>query len=436
MKDVEECYWLEMYHYVKDELKAKQPISGTQLRYGFWYAQGKLDYCDIHAYWNHPRFPNKRWDRQDWDIGAAALSSKINTPGATLPELAAVRVLDRPLTVSEYNHPYPNFYAAECMPMLSAFGAFQNWSGIYQYTWAHQPNYDPDQTAMTYFDACASQGTLVHLPACYAMFVRGDVNRGPGRFEYTAPMSEKTELEHMAGMLTGYHRSLHLLDQRNLTLAVRSGISLSDLPDSKVKSHARRVSSWSELPDSVGSPEKNWIANEFGELLWNFEEDKAYFKVDTTGTRVFSGFVRDRQFELDGLVLKPGKTRLDWTTVSLVNTSKKKPDPVKKNVLASGRYLLAASGLIHNTDAVFVSLAGNRISTVHGGNEGTAPFLCEGIPLAITIKSIPPDRVKCFALDAEGNRGQEILPEQDARGSILKLGPEYRTLWYELIINK
>ena len=435
MKEVEEHYWLDMYHYVKNGLKAKQPVSGTQLRYGFWYAQGKLDYCDIHAYWNHPRFPNKRWDREDWDIGAAALSSKINTSQATLPELAAVRVLDRPLTVSEYNHPYPNFYAAECMPMLSAFGAFQNWSGIYQYTWSHQPNYDPEQTKMTYFDACASQGTLVHLPACYAMFVRGDVNRGPGRFEYSAAMSEKDELKQMDSMLTGYHRTLKILDQRNLTLAVRSGIRLSDLPDSKIISDSRRISSWSELPKSFGSPEQKWIANEFNELRWNFEEDKACFQVDTTGTRVFSGFVRQREFNFDGLVIKPGKTRLDWTTVSLVNTSEKKPNPVKKDLLAPGRYLLAASGLIHNTNAEFVSLPGDRISTVHGGKEGTAPFLCEGVPLELTIKSIPPERIECYTLDAAGNRGQKIQAEHSANGSSLKLGPEYRTLWYELMIR-
>ncbi|MDO5581575.1 MAG: carbohydrate binding domain-containing protein [Planctomycetia bacterium] len=436
LKDVEETYWLAMYHYVKDELKAKPPISGTQLRYGFWYAQGKLDYCDIHAYWNHPSFPRKRWDYNDWEIGSAALSSEILSSRATLPGLASARVLDRPLTVSEYNHPYPNFYSAEGIPMLSAFGAFQNWNGIYQYTWAHQPKYDPDFTDKRFFDACASQGTLVHLPASYALFVRGDVQRGSSRFEYSASMSEQKELELMPEMLNGYHRELKLLNDRALTLAVPSGIYLTDLPNSKKNANVKRIESWSDLPETCGSPDRNWIRSDTGELLWNFEKDRAWFQTDTAGTRLFSGFVRDRSFEFDGLTLIPGKTRLDWATISLVRTDLPKSEKLQKcGILPSGRYLLAASGLIHNTGARFVSLPNNRISTVLGGNDGKAPFLCEGVPMELKLHKIDPARVQCYSLDGKGNRNQAVPVSGTAGGSTIKFGPEYKTLWYELILS-
>ena len=90
-------------------------------------------------------------------------------------------MIDRPLTVSEYDHPYPNLYCAEGNPMAAAFGAFQNWSGFYQFAWSHSDSYDPT-AASTFFDMCGNQAKLAHLPACYAMFTRGDVTRGPGKY--------------------------------------------------------------------------------------------------------------------------------------------------------------------------------------------------------------------------------------------------------------
>jgi len=47
--DVEAKYWDEMYRFLKDDIKVKQVVSGTQVEYGSIHAQAKMDYIDYHA---------------------------------------------------------------------------------------------------------------------------------------------------------------------------------------------------------------------------------------------------------------------------------------------------------------------------------------------------------------------------------------------------
>lgn len=438
LKEIEEKYWLDMYRYVKNELKAQPPVSGTQLQYGFWYAQGKLDYCDIHAYWNHPSFPGRAWDQNDWIINKRSLVNYITDSSATLPRLASVRVIDRPLTVSEYDHPYPNLYNAEGNPMIAAFGAFQNWGAIYQFAWSHNNDYDRKQ-ATVFFDVSGNQAKLAHFHASYAMFCRGDVQRGPGKFIYSVPLAEQQETDSSGSSLSGYHRDLRSLDlDPTLSIAVFAGLNLTDLSNKYEPKNVKKIASWSDLPKKFGSPEKKWIRNEFGEILWNFEKDqKGWFSVDTAGTKLFSGFIMGRSFDYCGLTFKPGKTRLDWTTMSLVKTDSVSEKNEKK--FMPGRYLLTASGLIMNTGAKLVELPnGKQISmaSAQGGSMGKAPVLCEGIPMDLILKGIAPEKVSSWSLDQNGVRNESIKPEKTDDGTKLSFGPRYKTLWYEINVEK
>jgi hypothetical protein len=184
----------------------------------------------------------------------------------------------------------------------------------------------------------------------------------------------------------------------------------------------------------MGSPEKKWIRNEFGELYWSFnEETGSYFQVDTPNTKVFTGFVRGRTFEFGGLTLAPGQTRLDWTTFSLV---KAKGEPGRKDRLTPGHYLLAATGLMHNTGTVQKRARPDSVSTApgYGGVPGGAPILCEGIPATITLQA-GEGKVRLFPLDQNGDRTQEV-PATGSTGEIrLDIGPQYQTIWYELVIE-
>ena len=52
-------------------------------------------------------------------------------------QLARSRVAGKPYTVSETNHPFPNEYACEGIPILAAYALLHDWDGIFFYTFAH-----------------------------------------------------------------------------------------------------------------------------------------------------------------------------------------------------------------------------------------------------------------------------------------------------------
>lgn len=418
--DLEDGYWQDMFKYVKS-LGAKQPITGTQLQYGFWNVQAKMDYTDIHAYWNHPSFPGRPWDGNNWYVNSKSL---VNSPAgnwSTLNRLATVRVLGSPMTVSEYDHPYPNLYCAEGLPMAYAMASFQDWAGIFQFAWKHDNNYEP-QYCNSFFDMAGNQVKLAHLPACWAMICRNGVKKGPSQFVYSPEMSKEKELEVMKSGLTGYHRSLDGLGlDYSLALAVTSGIDLTDFAMGKsiaAKPGVKKIQNWSELPDSLGSFEKKWVRSDSGELYYNWErEGKGYFVCSAPEVKVFTGFIDGRQFDLgSGVVFAPGKTRLDWTTFSMVKAD-------------SNRYLLTATGLMANENMDLEDLGQGRITC--GARWGKGPAICEGIPADLTVPAAF-GVVKVYALDQDGNRTREVKVDSKDGKTIVRLDPEYKTIWYEL----
>ena len=437
LHDIENDYWQEMFDYVKG-LGAKQLATGTQLQYGYWHNQARLDYCDIHAYWNHPNFPRRQWDQSDWLITNTCLA---NSPvEGTLSNLAAVRVLGRPFTCSEYDHPYPNSYCAEGNLMLAAVAAFQDWSAIFQFAWSHGDNFER-QTVDPFFDMCSQQTKLAHLPACWAIFARGDVKAGPGEFVYAPEMTEEKELDVMRGSLSEYHRPLAraLGLDKSLALAVYSGLDLSDLNLSKGEAFARakKISAWNDLPDRMGSRDEKRITNEFGEICWDFRKPgKGTFVVDAANSKVFSGFVSE-PIEFDGVRMNVGETMLGWTTISLVKGTNASPRATKNGKLTPGRWLLAATGDMRNDGAIVKKVGDRDVTTAahFGGANGHAPVLCEGIPAAIVLNNLDLERVDVYALDPSGARGVAIPTIAVDEGVKFEIDPKYKTLWYEIVVR-
>ena len=75
------------------------------------------------------------------------------------------------------------------------------------------------------------------------------------------------------------------------------------------------------------------------------------------------------------------------------------------------------------------------ISEAYGGRLGTGPVLCEGIEAELVFAGLG-GRVKCYALDPDGNRVQEVEVSIRPSGeAVLNIGPKYRTVWYEMIVE-
>ncbi|MDO4576032.1 MAG: cellulase family glycosylhydrolase [Planctomycetia bacterium] len=414
---LENEYWQTMYHYVKDELKAKAPIAGTQLQYGSWHAQARLDYCDIHAYWNHPRWTDKPWANDNWYVTNTSMLNTVGKDTESGIRLPALRVFGKPYTISEYNNPFPNMYQSEGLPTLFAMGAFQDWSAIYQYTWLHTNAYDP-QNVTGYFDLAGNTIQLAHLPACWAMFVRGDVKQGT-QYRFAPELSEAKERALFRNSRTGYHRQLGDLVNYAMAFAVRTGLVLPETVKPE-ENPGKTVTGWQDLAEKFGSPEKKWIRNETDQFYMNFERDgKAYFTVQSPQTKLFTGFVDGRTFEIGNLTLKPGKTRLDFLTLSLTQAYR-------------GHLLLTATGMMANTGQQLEDCGNHRLT--HRMHLGEAPVLLEGIPAELVLKTSAKS-VKCYALDPTGKRKMDVPVTLENGTAKWNIDPKYQTIWYELEIH-
>ncbi len=404
--DTEHNYWLGMYRYLKDELKVRPIVSGTQLNYSPTHIQAELDYLDAHSYWNHPHFPGRPWDSRNWYVNNRAL---VNSAGGTLAALAMKRVAGMAYTVSEYNHPAPIVYAAEGFPMIAAFGAFQGWDGIFSFSYGHNTDFEPKQLS-GYFDIKGDTSRLVHMPACVAMFRRGDVV--PARKTLIVPVSRDAERQKLYETLSAW-----TITADNFGLDPRQSLLHATAVD-------LRSTQATKLPELAADTKE--FVSDTGQLRWNLSQAGAgYFTVDTPASKLFTGFVRGRTFQLGDVTLQIGATRLDWATVSLVAIDGKGFD-------RPGRILLAATGLVQNTDAKLRTLDGDKVTL--DNQWGKAPLLCEGIPAQLTLPVAAP-RVHVYPLDEAGNRGPALAAKSQDGKALVTLSPQYKTVWYEVEIR-
>ncbi|HYW80557.1 MAG TPA: hypothetical protein VE890_13320, partial [Thermoguttaceae bacterium] len=364
--------------------------------------QARLDYLDAHAYWMHPTFPGRPWDSNNWYVRNEAL---VNNPGGTLASLASRRVAGMAYTVSEYNHPAPIQYAAEGFPMIAAFGAFQAWDGIFMFAYCHNDDFEPRKVS-SYFDVKANTTRLVHMPACAALFLRGDVTAA--KQTLLAPLSAEAEIEKLHETLTAHSLNTSQFGLDELA-PLRHAVAV-DL-SAKAKPAA-----------AVAPADADVFVSDTDQIRWDVSQQGAgFFTVNTPQTKLFTGFVRGRTFELGDIRLAIGKTRLDWATISMVAVD-------GQGFAGQGRILIAATGDMQNKDANLQQLGGNRVTLQR--QWGTEPILCEGIPARLTLP-VPADRVRLYPLDESGNR-REAIPCSSYKGeTLLTLDPKHKTVWYE-----
>ena len=404
--DTERAYWTGIARYLKDELKAKSVISGTQLGYSPPFVQAELDYIDNHAYWCHPQPISPSWRIRN--------ESMVNSLDCILG-LAGQRVLGKPYTVSEYNHPFPNQYGAEGQPMLRAYGRLQGWDGVFEYTYNHSPDFEPKKNTY-FFSILARTDVLAHFPACAAIFLRGDVQEAKsslvGAVDYPAYFDRLTASKAVGASIgsVGFDKRQALLHKTAVALSGKSGTD----------------------PAAVEKfPENQRIfVSDTGELTCNTEQAGAgYWTINTPNTKLFTGFPQGRTITLGGVTLTVGKTRLDWATVSLVS----------RNATGFGEpgrpanILLAATGMAENKGMVISRVNAKEITMEDKWGEGSV--CVEGIPATITLPVVA-SRAKCFALDSSGNRKQELTVEAAGSSAAqIVLKPEYETVWYEIDVK-
>jgi len=406
--DTERAYWSGIANCVKNELKAKAPISGTQVgHYSPAYIQAELDYVDNHSYWCHPSPVSKEWRIRN--------ESMVNSLSC-IRGLADHRVHGKPYTVSEYNHPYPNQYGAEGQPMLRAYGAFQGWDGVFEYTYNHSPDFEPKRNTY-FFSMVARTDVLAHMPACAAMYLRGDVREAQSSL--VGALDSGTYFERLVSTRAITQGLASLGFDGRQSLLHKTGVELSGKSGTDPKAVEK-------IPES-----QKVFVSDTGELTWNVEEAGAgYFAVNTPNTKLFTGFPKGRTIALGDVSLTVGKTRLGWATVSL--TSRRATGFGEAGKPAT--ILLAATGVAENEGTELVPVGDKEVAFKDRLNWGDGTVQAEGVAAEVTL---PSDAAKttCYALDPRGGRKGQVPVAKAGGGVKLVIGPQYQTVWYEIEVR-
>ncbi len=276
---------------------------------------------------------------------------------------------------------------------------------------------------------------LAHFPACAALFLRGDV--APAREIVTAASTREDWIQRFA---VAAQRDIAYAHPWDDTFDVSGGALPYTLGLSKgLRLLPANPNSPTVKPSNCQTvkPTNRRAVSDTGELVWDVSlEGAGYVTVSAENVKVFTGFVRGRDFDLGGVRLKIGQTEGDWATVSLVSHD------------ATGfggngrpaRILLAATGRACNAGAVLTevdrSLTDEPIIASRGKDWGGGPFQVEGVPAEIFLPS-PASRTTCWALDGSGRRLASVPVQSGLDGNaVVAIGPDYRTVWYEIAVGE
>jgi hypothetical protein len=394
LAETEKAYFDGMRNFIKDELGCKALVTGT-IVFGplGLYAQSDMDFIDAHAYWQHPRFPGRPWDGSNWLVEQKAMT---DCPAdATLFRLAAERLLGKPFTVSEYNHPAPLDSQAECVPMIASFAAAQDWDGIWLYTYSHASDDWYREHLSGYFDVDTNPAKWGFMRAGTAIFRDADVGH-LGRFEFFGLR------EPSCGLLSSLER-LHRKYDRNMAqmLASEADISWRGMLEMGVGLAFGSRTEEQRMQSRV-DPAK---------IEWSVENGRGLY-VAKAGARVLVGHTsRFAQVTDDILIDNPSYAVMTITSLDGVPAS------------TSSKILITACGRCENTGMKFSE---NR-QTV-GRNWGGPPVQIEAVQGTVELDG----RWKCQALGPDGVPKQDVVVFHEGGRSRVGLSPEYKTMWYLL----
>lgn len=179
--DRQNRYYAAMSSFLKDSLGVRVPVSGTNWNFGIpdlaVQSHPDLDYLDNHAYWDHPSFPNEPWSPTDWLITNTPMVD--NPAGGTPTRLfGGVGAMGRPLTVSEYNHAFPNRYQSEGMLFLTVYGAFHDADAVMLFDYNGSTDWRTDRVS-GFFSIHRNTAMMALMPSVARAFREGFVQADP-----------------------------------------------------------------------------------------------------------------------------------------------------------------------------------------------------------------------------------------------------------------
>jgi hypothetical protein len=348
--EIESGFFKEMKSYLKETLGVKSIVADTADHTYFIpglpllrSTSANADVVDAHVYWQHPA------------IWGARNTPMVNDPlHSTVVKLSRSAFAGKPFVVSEVNHPQPNEYLSEMMPILAGYAAFQDWDGIFFYSF--EPKLKDEWQAMLAdpFDFAEDPVRIAQLPAAALMFLRQDLKPAAKVVERTYSTEQVNE-------------SIRLPESE-------APYFTPGFPLSVPLRHATRVRCLDcKTPATVKDDTTGPYLSDTNELTWYAPPEKGgVVTIDTDRSQALVGFVRG-----SGKVTRnlSAEVKNEFCTITLSSMDGK---PISR----STRLLLTATAREQNTGAKW-----NDRHTLWA-ELGTAPTQIEPVTGWVLLRNI------------------------------------------------
>lgn len=266
--DMETGFFRDMEKYLKETLGVKSLITGNA-DHTYWIpgtpqlrSTSQMDIVDAHVYWQHPA------------IWGARNTPMVNDPlHSTVVKLTRSAFSGKPFTVSEVNHPNPNEYSCEMIPILAAYGAFQDWDGIFFYTF--EPKISKwDNFVTDPFDITLDPVKMIQMEVGALLFSRRDVKPAV-KVEQRTYSSEQI------------NESMRLPESERPYFTPGFPLSLPLRHGSRVKCLD------CEPTQTFAAEDSNPLVSDTGELGWHVSNgSNGLVTIDTPRSQALIGFVK------------------------------------------------------------------------------------------------------------------------------------------------
>jgi hypothetical protein len=405
---LEHDYFGGMYRYLKDDLGVQALVVGTSdhnhyaTGYPLLVSTSQCDVIDGHVYWQHPSyFRDAKTGKQTFSIPNTPM---VDEPlNSTVVQLSRSAIAGKPYTVSETNHPFPNEYACEGIPILAACAAFHDWDGVFFYTFEHKAPGAWDARMPSHFEIQPDPVKMTNLAAAACLFLRGDVR--PARETIVRSYTPEQVRESIRAPSS---ERPFFTPGFNPALALR---------------HATRIRSF----DSAGGPYPDAapgeaVASDTGELAWHHgQKGHGLVTIQTERSQALIGYLGRAPASVQNLA---AKIENEFAAVVLTSLD---GEPIAQ----AQRLLLAATARAANTGMKWND---KRTSLT---DWGTAPTLIEPVRGFITLRGLDSvEQVEAVPLDGGARPlGKPVAAERTTDGWRLPLG-EPATTWYLIRLRR
>lgn len=407
--ETERRFFRMMSAYLREELAVKPLLIGNSDHghghsgYPIVDSTSQLDVVDSHVYWQHPHY---RTDERGKTIGFDISNTPmVDDPlHSSVVQLSRTAVAGKPFTVSEVNHPFPNEFACEGIPVLAAYAALQDWDGIFWYTLSHSDVLAEEAVQHGHFDFSKDPVKMSQLPAGALTFLRADVQ--PAQRTLTRSYSRE-----------------QVLDSVRMTWKDAPYFT-PGFPLSLPLQHAVRVASFDGPPTApfAATSQTTPLVSDTGELTWHFGEKKT--GVVTVNTPLSQSLIGHCQATGAATANLAASLPLPFCALTLNSLDDK---PIAK----SGRLLLTATARAANTGMAWNE---KRTSLTDWGK---APTVIEPVLGLVILRDLQAARsVSVQPLDGAGRPlGVPVHAKPDGPAWTVSLG-QPATTWYLLSVER